>query len=494
MSTGTIEILITGDARSGEAVLGQFNRSVVAAEKSGGRAGAAFSKMFDGMLGPFTGAYNMLTKLVSLPNLVAGTIGGVLVKSVVDYTAAIGDAQERTGMASDMLQVLNLQAARNGGNWQALSQALGVFQKTVQGAIDNGGDLEETYTKLGVKLTDGEGKARNLSDVYEEVVAGLGKVTNETERAGMVTTIFGARASWLNIMLGQGTDGLRAFKDEAARRHIILSPEEIARVKAMDDAMGTLKLQIMAVFSKGMAGSSDTITNTLARWSDRINALAESGVLDEWISKVANGLVTITEAGAGFARWIADNSGWLKWVAGAYLAVNTLASLRHGIAATRESWLAMQAVMRATQAIGAPVAGQMGQGAKQFGGSINQVGGLGAAGLVAGSAVAGAAVGSSIWQGIMKPALDSEQQKAQQIDNKDAMKIGLMKQAFRDQYSMQNGGNMSGFNAAWDQQRARVVEQATSRPINLNGPMTVIANDPEAFAEQLNRPTGAPQL
>ena len=198
----------------------------------------------------------------------------------------------------------------------------------------------------------------------------------------------------------------------------------------------------------------------------------------------------MASAGARFMGWVADNAGWLKWVAGAYLALNALTQINNMIAGVKASWLAFQAL----QAVVKPIAQVGGVGMGQIGGGINSLSGMAAVGAVGASAGAGVALGGAIWSGLMQPALDSEQNKAERIDNKDAMKIGLMKQAFRDQYSMQHAGDMSGFNGAWDQQRAAVVGQATSRAVNITGPITVLANDPQEFATKVDRPTGAPQL
>jgi hypothetical protein len=191
--------------------------------------------------------------------------GGVLSKSVTGPILALGTALFATTIkASNMADEIDKMAIRSGLSRERLQELkfatdqVGVSMSDVETAVDGlrrrlvqvddgtgrtGANLE----RLGVSTRNASGELRSMDDLFPEIVAGLGRIENETERGSLAVDIFGRSASNLAPLLAQGADGIEQLTKRARELGLVMSDESVAEMVAFKDAMSEIKDQAGAM-------------------------------------------------------------------------------------------------------------------------------------------------------------------------------------------------------------------------------------------------------
>ena len=99
----------------------------------------------------------------------------------------------------------------------------------------------EAYDRLGVSVTDANGKLRDSETVYWECIDALGMIENETERDALAMQLFGKSAQELNPLIAQGSAGIKELTNEAKEMGAVMSEETLAKLGAFDDSIQRLK-------------------------------------------------------------------------------------------------------------------------------------------------------------------------------------------------------------------------------------------------------------
>ena len=115
-----------------------------------------------------------------------------------------------TGLSTDALQEYNYMAELVDVSVDTITGSMTKLTKSMTSARKGTGDANDAFKKLGVSVTDANGKLRDNEDVFNEVIDALGTVANETERDALSMEIFGKSAKELNPLIKAGSDkGLR---------------------------------------------------------------------------------------------------------------------------------------------------------------------------------------------------------------------------------------------------------------------------------------------
>lgn len=173
----------------------------------------------------------------------AVAVGGMV--ALVNKTSAAADEIDkmsiRTQLSRTQLQELRFATGQVGVDFGAIEGAVSKMTRTMSDAQMGTARAQEAFEKLGVSTTNADGSMRNADAVFQETLASLSGMSNETERNALAMEVFGRGANELTPLLDAGTDGIAALSQQAHDLGSVLSDEAIAANVKYADTMDAVK-------------------------------------------------------------------------------------------------------------------------------------------------------------------------------------------------------------------------------------------------------------
>lgn len=206
-------------------------------------------------------------KAFAVVSAAAVTAASAVVKAVADitkafvtftsdaaeYSDAVLTESEATGIATDRLQEYMYAAELVDVSTETLTSSMARNIRSMKTAASGTGEAAEAYAKLGVQITNSNGKLRDGQDVYWDLVDALGKVENETERDALAMTLLGRSAQDLNPLIKAGSERMKELGSEAQQAGYVLSGDTLQAFGDYDDA--TKRLANGATAAKNALGT-----------------------------------------------------------------------------------------------------------------------------------------------------------------------------------------------------------------------------------------------
>lgn len=220
--------LTSGTDKAGEEVKELGDKSDHATGKMGSFKGA-----IQGLGGVIKASLGIVLALAAAVAAIAGAIGG-LVFSTANTAAGLVDLSAKTGISTTKLQELAYIGEQVGTDLDTIT---GAFSKLTR-SIGAGSDA---FGTLGVSLTGSNGQLRDTEDIFQDTLAALAKIPNETERDALAMEIFGKSAMELNPLIKTTSDEMNRLTAEAHAVGAVMSEENVAAFEEFDDTMSSLK-------------------------------------------------------------------------------------------------------------------------------------------------------------------------------------------------------------------------------------------------------------
>ena len=131
------------------------------------------------------------------------------------YADEINTLAIKTGISTDALQEYRYMAGLVDVEVETVAGAHAKLTKNIASAEKETGAAYDTFQKLGISIKDTDGRLRSADDVFNDAIAALGKIDNETERDAAAMQIFGKSAQELNPLIKAGANQLAAYRKEA---------------------------------------------------------------------------------------------------------------------------------------------------------------------------------------------------------------------------------------------------------------------------------------
>lgn len=300
------------DVRAGGAFVELFTkdnltRGLLAAESRLKKFGAFAAKIGAGLFGVGGAALGAA----------GGLLGGALNRAV-DFQR-LGD---KLGVPTDKLQAFAYAAETTGlsledlkGDWENLAERI------IQGA-EGTGEAAEAFKKLGIDA----GRLKNLDAVDQMLMLAdaLGKVTNETERLGILSSLGGDQFQNLNSLFRGGSAGIRAKMQEGVDVGAVMSPERTKELAAANEKLVATWTAVKNVFVEVGAALVPS-ASTLESFRDIVVNVAKG--IRSWVQENAGLIRTLALVAGGIA-------GAGLTLIGLGIAAATVGSIIGGITAT----------------------------------------------------------------------------------------------------------------------------------------------------------------
>jgi len=198
-------------------------------------------------------AINNLKKIGTAAAGATAALGGALVGAAVKAAQTADDINtlaKQTGLSTEEIQKFKYASELIDVPLETLTGSMAKLTRNMESARQGSNRQVEAFKELGITITDNEGKLRSNQDVFNEAIAALGKMENETQRDALAMQIFGKSAQDLNPLILGGADALKQLGDEAEAAGLILSQETLDSANALNDSIDTLKATATGVFMK----------------------------------------------------------------------------------------------------------------------------------------------------------------------------------------------------------------------------------------------------
>ena len=199
-----------------------------------------------------------------------------------------------TGMSTEKLQELQYAADLVDVSVDTITGSMKKNLSSMTKAQGGSKDMTAAYQKLGVAVTDSDGKLRNSETVYWELINALGQVDDETERDALAMQVLGKSATDLNPLIEAGADKMGELADEAHAAGYVMSEDTLEAFGNFDDqlqrldkgttaaknALGTILLPMLSDLAGEGVDLLGEFTNGI------LDANGDISKMDDVISKV----------------------------------------------------------------------------------------------------------------------------------------------------------------------------------------------------------------
>lgn len=210
-------------------------------------------------------------------------------------TAAIGALTVKSGKWADDLNTMSKVYGISTGELQKYSAAADLvdvdvetiakshikLEKTMYSAANGSKSSAEAYEELGVKITNTDGTLRSSDEVFNDVIAALGQMTNETERDAIAQKLMGKSAANLNPLIEDGGETYKQVAETLAKYDLeFIDQETLDNANAFNDSLDMIKTIGLVAFQQIGTQLAATFAPILEKVVDLVGRLAN------WISNL----------------------------------------------------------------------------------------------------------------------------------------------------------------------------------------------------------------
>lgn len=167
-------------------------------------------------------------------------------KSNLDAADSMSKLSQRTGIAAPTLDKFRKVAELSDTSIQSLEKAFPNLARGIKDAAEKGtGPAAEAFNRLGIGLTDAQGKVRETDQVMLDLADRFQQMPDGTEKAALASQIFGQRlGSELIPLLNSGGDAVRNMGTALTQDFADKAAAFNDRLENMQEKFGDLALRL----------------------------------------------------------------------------------------------------------------------------------------------------------------------------------------------------------------------------------------------------------
>ena len=250
-------------------------------------------------------------------------------------TAAIGAAAVKSGQWADDLNTMSKVYSISTTELQKYSAAADLVDVSVETIAKSHVKLEkqmltaskgtgasaEAFQKLGVSVTNADGSLRNGDAVWQDTIAALGRMSNETERDALAMQLMGRSAAELNPLIEDNGETYKMVSDTMAKYGLdYVDQETLDKANQFNDSLDKTKLLGSTAFNQMSTELSAYLAPVMEKVVDLVGKLAE------WLSNLSPETLTVIASIAAVVAILAPLLIGLGKVSFAISSIMSLAS------------------------------------------------------------------------------------------------------------------------------------------------------------------------
>lgn len=244
---------------------------------------------------------------------VGQSLKGVSIASA-GVVAGLGAISYKAGVAADDLNTLSKVTGIGTGDLQKYSYAADLVDvsvdtiaksnkklaKNAYSAANGSKAQAEAFAKIGVSVTDANGNLRDGESIFQDVITGLGQMTNETERDALAQQLMGKSAAELNPLIEDGGKTYKMVSDTMKKYDLdYVDQETLDKANEFNDSIDTMKLLGSVAFAQVGSQLAGYLAPALEKVVDLVGKFAN------WLSKLSPETLTVIATIAGLLAVLA---------------------------------------------------------------------------------------------------------------------------------------------------------------------------------------------
>lgn len=216
-----------------------------------------------GIVGALTGIVNLIKEAVNETASTADQIDkqstklGISKKKYQEWDHALKQSGGSVSELSRGMVKLN-ESVANGTEWinKHKSEAYLMYQNEHGQLKEQLSDMQrwgiitedqaEAYGKLGISLTNANGKMKTAEQIMEESLIAASKLSG-SEQLSTIEKLYGKNATGIVNLVASGEDAVKSLLSEASDLGLVMSDEEISNAVAYGDAVANLNAELTAI-------------------------------------------------------------------------------------------------------------------------------------------------------------------------------------------------------------------------------------------------------
>ena len=249
---------------------------------------------------------------------VATAIGAVTVKSA-KWADDLTTMSKKYSIGTKELQKYSAAAELVDTDVETIAKSHVKLEKTMLTASKGTGTAADAFKALGVEVTNADGSLRDGDQVWQETIAALGKMENETERDAYAMALMGKSAAELNPLIEDGGETYQKFAETLAKYDLdFVDQDMLDRANDFNDSLDTMKAIGMVAFQQLGTQLAAYLAPAMEKVVDVVGRLAN------WFSQLSPRTQTII---AGIAAVVAVVAPLLIGLGKVSFAISSIISL-----------------------------------------------------------------------------------------------------------------------------------------------------------------------
>lgn len=235
----------------------------------------AMSEQFKDMGNKLESAGRSMQGLSTAAAAVTAAIGALTVKSG-KWADDMNTMSKVYGIGTDELQKYSAAAELVDVDVETIARSHVKLTKAMSGAADGTGANAEAFEKLGVSVVNSDGSLRDADAVWQDTIAALGQMTNETERDALAQQLMGKAAAQLNPLI---EDGGKTYEEvsKTLQKYSLdyIDRETLDQANEFNDSLDMIKTVGMVAFQQLGTQLAAYLAPAMERVVDLVGRLAE---------------------------------------------------------------------------------------------------------------------------------------------------------------------------------------------------------------------------
>lgn len=170
---------------------------------------------------------------------------GAMATSVADSFGTIDDGAKKVGTSAEEYQKWMYAAKLGGLEASNFEKAMIKQQKAFADAKEGSKGMIEAYERLGINIKE----VGSSGDAFNEVISKLADMEDETTRNALANDIFGKSYADLAPLLAEGSEGIKAWKQECEDLGGVVSGEMVETGANFGDVIDRIKTGLGGAFN-----------------------------------------------------------------------------------------------------------------------------------------------------------------------------------------------------------------------------------------------------
>jgi hypothetical protein len=267
---------------------------------------------------------------------------GIMVRKGVDYGTMIDKMAKQTGMTAEEVQKLKYAAEQEHLSFETLTKSIPMLTKYMQYAADGMATYRREFDRMGITVTDNEGKLRSTYDVLVDMAGWMSSkgISDETKLATAMT-LLGRRGAEMIPFLKLGKETIQKLSQEAVDLGAVMSGESVRAAKKFGDEL----MRVTAPLKTMAAELGISLLPALTEWIERGKKVVK------WLHDLSPEMKAFVVKGAAMASIALIIGGGLMFLAGTVKSLGVimgalnLAKISAGVTKFGNAVLAMNPIL-----------------------------------------------------------------------------------------------------------------------------------------------------